>query len=103
MTKMNMFGSALVAGALSLPMAAVTSAQAPPVVIGGGLVNVQIVDVIDDVEVTVQDINVNVNAAVQIAAALCGIPVTVIGQQLQQGPVTCDVENGPADFVTITP
>jgi hypothetical protein len=100
MTRLNTLRAALFAAALSIPMAATVSAQ-PPVVIGGGLVNVQIIDVIDDVEVVVRDINVNVSAAVQIAANLCGIAVGVIAEDLQDGTVRCDAVTGPAEFVVI--
>lgn len=97
----KMLGAAALAGALSFPLAATAIAQ-PPVVIGGGLVNVQIIDVIDDVEVVVQDINVNVNAAVQIAANICGVAVGVIADDLQEdGTVRCEAITGPADFVVI--
>ena len=100
MAKMNTIRAAFFSAALSIPLAVTASAQ-PPVVIGGGLVNVQIVDVIDDVEVVVQDINVNVNAAVQIAASLCGIAVGVIAEDLQDGNATCEAVTGPAEFVVI--
>jgi hypothetical protein len=97
---MNTIRAALLSAALSIPLAVTASAQ-PVVVIGGGLVNVQIIDVIDDVEVVVKDINVNVNAAVQIAASLCGIGVGVIAEDLQDGNVRCETVTGPAEFVVI--
>ena len=74
--KLSIAGLAMLLVAAAVP----ASAQQPPVVIGGGVVNVQIIDVIDDVEVVVQDINVNVNAAVRIAANLCGLAVGVIAE-----------------------
>ena len=104
MTNMMLLRAGLVAGALSVGLASTAStasAQQPPVVIGGGVVNVQIIDVIDDVEVVVQDINVNVNPAVRIAANLCGLAVGVIAEDLQDGHVECDVVNGPGDIVVI--
>ena len=73
-------GAALAAGALA-------PASAQPV-ITGGLVNVVVTDVIDDVTVTLQDINVSVGAALGIAANVCGVGVNVLAQQLP-GPVSC--------------
>ena len=97
----NIIKAALFAGALSLPIAATASAQ-PPVVVGGGLVNVQIVDVIDDVTVNVEDINVNVGAALALAANICNVSVAALAEQLQTGEATCDnVVEGTGSFVTI--
>ena len=101
MNRLNMFRAAFCAAALSVPMAATTSAQ-PPVVIGGGLVNVQIVDVIDDINVNVRDINVTVGAALQVAANVCGVAIGVIAQDLQDGSATCDnLVDGTGQIVTI--
>ena len=101
MKMMKMIPAGLVAAALSIALATTTSAQ-PPVVIGGGLVNVQIVDVIDDIEVDVQDINVNAGVAVQVAANVCGIAVGVIARDLQDGSAYCDsIVDGTGQFVTI--
>jgi hypothetical protein len=74
-----------VTGALALPAAA--EAQGPPVVIGGGLVNVQVVDIIDDVTVVVSDNNVGVGVAAGVAAQVCGVQaqVGVIARQLARG------------------
>ena len=97
----NLVRAALCAGGLSIGLAAVTEAQ-PPVVIGGGLVNVQIVDVIDDVTVNVEDINVTVGVAANIAANICGVAVGVIAQDLQDGTATCDnLIDGTGQIVTI--
>jgi hypothetical protein len=76
-------GAALAAGAVATP------ASAQPVVIGG-LVNVVVTDVIDDVTVTVQDVNVSVGAALGLAANVCGVGVNVLAQQLRNGDATCD-------------
>ena len=103
MTKINMkmLRAAVVAGALSVPLATTTSAQ-PPVVVGGGLVNVQIVDVIDDVTVNVENVNVTVAAALQLAANVCDVSVNVLAQQLKGGGATCDsVVDGTGQIVTI--
>jgi hypothetical protein len=93
---MRMIKAAMVAGALAVPMAAPTSAQGPIVIGPGGLVNVQIVDVIDDVTVEVEDINVNLAVALQLAANVCGVGVNVLSQQLESGTATCDavIEDG---------
>lgn len=73
---------------------------APPAstspVITGGLVNVTIVDVIDDVTVTLEDINVGV--ALGLAANVCDTTVGVLSQQLQRdGTTSCT-----ADGQTVT-
>jgi hypothetical protein len=101
MSKMNIVRAAMFAGALAVPMAATTSAQ-PNVVVGGGLVNVQVTDVIDDVTVVVQDINVSVGAALALAANVCGVGVNVLATQLGSGQATCDaVIEGGQRVVTI--
>lgn len=74
------------------------SASAAPVVTGG-VVNVTVTDVIDDVTVTVQDVNVGVAAALKIAANVCDVNVNVLAQQLRDGGATC--ENAASD-VTAT-
>ena len=89
MSKMNMFRAAVFAGALAVPMAATTSAQ-PNVVVGGGLVNVQITEVIDDITISDNVVAVSVNAAVQLLAQLCNINVLaadVVGEG-------CEITNG---------
>ena len=103
MTKINMkmLRAAVIASALSLPMAATTSAQ-PPIVVGGGLVNVQIADVIDDVTVNVEDVNVTVGAALQLAANVCDVSVNVLAEQLKRGGASCSsVVDGTGQIITI--
>ena len=100
-SKMKWISAGVFAAALSLGLANTTSAQ-PPVVIGGGLVNVQIVDVIDDIIVDIDDINVNVGVALQVAANVCGVAVGVIAEDLADGNAACDaVVDGTGQFVTI--
>lgn len=71
------------------------SASAAPVVTGG-LVNVTVTDVIDDVTVTIQDVKVGVGAALQLAANVCDVNVNVLAQQLRNGGgATC--ENSTSD------
>ena len=102
MTGMMMLRTAVLAGVASMTMAASTAAQ-PPVVIGGSLVNVQIVDVIDNVVVNVEDINVNVGVALNLAANICDVSVNVLADQLKTGSASCDsVVDGTGQFVTIT-
>ena len=102
MVRSNIVRAAALAGVMAIPMAATTSAQ-PPVVAGGGLVNVQIVDVIDDIEVTVQDINVALGVGLQLAANVCDVTVNVLAEQLKGGGATCDsVVDGTGSYVTIT-
>ena len=83
--------------------AATISAQ-PPVIIGGcGLVNVQIVDVIDNITVNVEDINVAAGVGLQLAANVCDVAVNVLAEQLRTGEATCDsVVEGTGSYVTIT-
>ena len=101
MNGMMMLRTAVLAGVASMTMAASTAAQ-PPVVIGGGLVNVQIVDVIDNVVVNVEDINVNVGVALNLAANICDVSVNVLADQLKTGGASCDsVVDGTGQFVTI--
>lgn len=80
--------SALTALAFGSTAAMAPSASAAPLVTGG-LVNVTVTDVIDDVTVTVQDINVGLGAALGIAANVCDVNVNVLAQQLRNGGATC--------------
>lgn len=95
----KMFGAAVLAGALAIPMATPSFAQ-PPIAVGN-LINVQIVRLIDDVEVTVQDINVGVAAAANVAAALCDtVDATLLGGVIANGgSYTCSGTAGPAETV----
>ena len=68
--------------------ATASPAHAQPVVTGG-LVNVTVTDVIDDVTVVVQDINVSLGAALGIAANVCDVNVNVLAEQLRRGGATC--------------
>lgn len=89
-------GVASMALGLGGSLAMSTPAQAAPLVTGG-LVNVTVTDVIDDVTVTVED--VNVGAALSLAANVCGTTVGVIAQDLASGG-TCTNE-GTGESVTI--
>jgi hypothetical protein len=99
MLKSNIVRASVFAGLLACPLAA---AAQPPVVVGRGLVNVQVTDVIDDVIVNVEDINVNVGAALELAANVCGVSVNVLASQLGTGTATCDsLVDGTGSIVTI--
>ena len=99
MLNTKMFRAAIFATALSLPMAATTSAQ-PPVVIGGGLVNVQIGTINVELNEVLSDITVTVpvNAAVQIVASVCNVGVGVAAQ-IVQAAGDCDAAAGDQDQI----
>ena len=82
----------LSASALTVGIFAPPATAAP--VITGGLVNVVVTDVIDDVTVTVTDVNVTVPVAANIIANVCGttIPVAVLARQViaQDQEITCE-------------
>jgi uncharacterized sodium:solute symporter family permease YidK len=84
-TSLAMAGS-LAAGSIFMTAGA---AGAQPVVTGG-LVNVTVTDVIDDVTVVVQDVNVGVSAALALAANVCDVNVNVLARQLRGGEATCE-------------
>ena len=74
-----------------LAVGALTPASAQPIVTGG-LVNVVVTEVIDDVTVVVQDVNVGLGAALGIAANVCDVNVNVLARQLRTGEATCTNE-----------
>jgi len=76
------------AGALVVPA---TTASAAPV-ITGGLVNVTVVDVLSGNQVTAQ-------VPVTVAANICGVPVSVLSQELRNGPVDC---SNPVQTITVS-
>lgn len=103
MSRFNkMVGAAAVAGVLALPLIqAPSSAQ---VVVGGGLVNVQVgsIEIIDDVEVrnVLNDLTVSVGVAANIAANVCGVTVGVLARDLARGAdFACETAD---QFVDIT-
>jgi hypothetical protein len=63
-----------------------------------GLVNVAVFEVIDDVTVVVEDVNVGVGVAADIAANVCGVvvPVAVLARQIVAGggEFTCTNDGG---------
>ena len=101
MFNLKTVGAAILVGALAVPMAPPAWAQ---VVIGpGGLVNVQIADVIDDIEVNVEDVSLTVGAAVQLAANVCDVSANVLATQLKGGGATCSsVVDGTGQIITIS-
>lgn len=80
--------SAMTAVAFGGTLATAPAASAAPLVTGG-VVNVTVTDVVDDVTVVVQDVNVSVGAALGIAANVCDTNVNVLAQQLRDGGATC--------------
>jgi hypothetical protein len=89
-------GLAMAAGAA---VATTAPAQAAPLVTGG-LVNVTVTEVIDDVTVTVQDVNVGVNAALALAANVCGTTVGVIAQDLASDGTCTNDQTGQTATIT---
>ena len=74
-------------GALAVGATASTASAQP--VITGGLVNITVTNVLNNVTITL-DRTVNVAAAVQIAANVCDVPVTVLANDITQtGSATC--------------
>lgn len=90
---MRMIYPALAACAL---IAAPASAQ----LVGGGLVVVNVSDVIDDIAVDLNvsenNIPVTVQVPVSVAAAVCGLDVNVLAKQMQDGDRTCDATSNNA-------
>ena len=70
----------------ALAFAAPTTAEAQGPVVTGGLVNVTIVDLAD---VTLQDINIGVGAALALAANVCDVNVLVLVADFEDGSATC--------------
>jgi hypothetical protein len=102
MSKMNLLRAGAFAGLLAIPMAGTTAAEPQVVIAPGGLVNIQIVDLIDDIIVNVEDVNVNVAVALNLAANVCNVAVGVIAQDLNTGTAQCDsVVDGTGSIVTI--
>jgi hypothetical protein len=100
---MRTFKAAALAGVLSLPLAASTSAQRP-VIGAGNLVNVQVgtIEIIDDIEVrnVLNDLTVSVGVAANIAANVCGVSVGVLASDLARGAdFACETAD---QFVDIT-
>lgn len=80
--------SALTAVAFGSTIATAPAASAAPLVTGG-LVNVTVTDVVDDVTVVVQDVNVGLGAALGVAANVCDVNVNVLARQVRNGGATC--------------
>lgn len=102
MRKVKRMTAALFSTGILVAGIAAPSAGAQPVVTGG-LVNVTVVDVIDDVTVVVQDVNVGVGVAANVAAALCDtadVNAAVLAQQVVRDgdTVNCDTSTGDITF-----
>jgi hypothetical protein len=80
------------AALLSFGAAAPASAQ-----VGGGLVVVNLTDVIDDISVdlnlNVSQIPVTVQAPIGVAANVCDVNANVLAEQARAGGAECDAEN----------
>jgi hypothetical protein len=74
-------------------MAAPASAQ----LVGGGLVVVNMSDVIDDIAVAINveenQIPVTVQVPIGVAANVCDVNANVLAQQRKEGTATCTAEN----------
>ncbi len=86
-----------------LPALAACALIATPVsaqLVGGGLVVVNVSDVIDDIAVDLNvsenQIPVTVQVPVAVAAAICGLDVNVLAKQRQDGERTCDATSNNA-------
>jgi hypothetical protein len=87
----------------ALAFAAPSSAEAQGPVVTGGLVNVTITDVIENVVVEVSNVNVSITAALALAANVCGVAVNVLAADFQQdGQATCTAVSDADNVVTIT-
>ena len=89
----RLIGALAVAGALAVPVGA--QAAPPAVVIGGGLVNVQVTDLIDGG--VLNDNNVGIGVAAGVAAQVCGVTaqVGIVAQQLARtGAFDCTNDAG---------
>lgn len=99
------FGAAVLASALSVGMVATTSAE-PQIVVGGGLVNLQI----GSIDVETGDIlsdnttQVNLGVALNLAANVCDVAVNVLAEQIKTGDVSCtsEADGGVIDFANIS-
>ena len=93
--KKNLLGAAVIAAVLAVPLASTSVSAQPPVIIGGGLVNVQIGTIrVEDNEVLSDIIvQVPVNAALQLAANVCGVSVYLIAADFAPDNIAdCDSE-----------
>ncbi|MDP3969903.1 MAG: hypothetical protein Q8Q02_16680 [Nocardioides sp.] len=96
-------GVASIAMAAGATLATTAPAQAAPL-FTGGLVNVAVYDVIDDVNVLNDSQtlnNVSVGAALGVAANICNVGVNVLARQLP-GPASCEA-TASDQVVTIEP
>lgn len=99
----KIFGAAVLAGAMAVPMATMTSAQ--PVIGAGNLVNVQVgeIEILEDgivVRNVLNDLTVSVGVAANIAANVCGVSVGVLASDLARGAdFACETAE---QFVEIT-
>jgi hypothetical protein len=74
----SMFATGVLAAGVAIP----TATAAP--VVTGGLVNITIVDVLNEV---------NVQVPIGVAANVCGIQANVLAQRNNQEPIDCTAHN----------
>lgn len=99
-TSATICAAALAFGLSTTPAAAQQNKQK-------GLVNVAVYEVIDDVTIVVEDINVAVAVAANIAANVCGVtvPVAVLAEQVLAGggEYTCTNETDDSGVIISQP
>ena len=104
----SIFRAAVFASALSVGMVgtAATTAAEPQLVVGGGLVNLQIgsIDVETGDILSDNTVQVNLGVALNLAANVCDVAVNVLAQQIKSGDVSCRsaADGGVIDFANIS-
>ena len=94
------------AAAMMMTLGPVAEPVTAQVVVGGGLVNVQIgsIDVETGDILSENTVQANVGVALQLAANVCDVAVNVLAQQLRTGNVSCQsaADGGAIDFANIS-
>ena len=94
------------AAAMMMTLGPVAEPVTAQVVVGGGLVNLQIgsIDVETGDILSENTTQVNLGVALQLAANVCDVSVNVLAQQLKDGGAYCEAvaEGGEADFANIS-
>ena len=97
----KLFATMFLTCALAVGATAPVAPAAP--VITGGLVNITVTNFLNNNTVTLDRV-VNVAAAVQIAANVCNIPVTVLATSVTQtGSATCSNATQTATITQLLP
>ncbi len=90
-------GAAAAAGLTAGSIGFASEASAQPIVTGG-LVNVTLIDVVDVGDVTILE-DVNVAAALALAANVCDVNVNVLAVQLRDGGAQCENRDTGAEAI----